>query len=162
MSRTRGAVVGIWLTLIVAMGLEIVALPQPLVSFRPDWVALVVAYWSMALPRRFGPGSAWIFGLLLDVLSGTLLGQHAMALAVLSYLSIRVHQRVRVYPLLQQAISIGIMLGVYRLLILWVYGITGHAPGTWAYWFPLGTDILIWPAVFVLLRGFRRKLNMSG
>lgn len=161
MSAARGTLVGIWLTLVLAMALDILALPQPLSAFRPDWVALVGAYWSLALPRRFGPGSAWVFGLLLDALTGTLLGQHALALAVLSYLSIRVHQRVRAYPLWQQALSIGLILAVYRLLILWVYGLTGQAPATWAYWYPLGTDILIWPGLYVTLRGLRRKLQMN-
>lgn len=155
------ATVGIWLTLFAGMALTIVALPKGLMPFRPDWVALATVYWSMALPRRFGPLSAWVSGLLLDVLTGTLLGQHALALAVLAYLSVRVHQRVRVYPLWQQAISVGLMLAVYRLLILWVFGITGHAPGTLSYWFPLVVDVLLWPGVYVLLRSWRRRLRLS-
>lgn len=161
MTRSRITYVGIWLTLIIAMELDTLALPHALTLFRPDWVALATVYWGMALPRRFGPGSAWVFGLLLDVLTGTLLGQHALALTVLAYLSIRLHQRVRVYPLWQQAVTIGLMLVVYRLLMLWVYGITGHSPDTWTYWLPLATDMLIWPAVFIGLRSLRRKLRMS-
>ncbi|APZ42028.1 rod shape-determining protein MreD [Acidihalobacter ferrooxydans] len=161
MSRGPATYLGIWVSLIVAMALTIFTLPQSLIDLRPDWVALFIIYWSMALPRRFGPGSAWVVGLLLDALTGTLLGQHAIALTVLAYLTIRMHQRVRVHHPWQQAISVGLILFIYRLLMLWVYGITGHAPGTWAYWYPLGIDILLWPAIFVLLRGYRRKLRMS-
>ncbi len=159
MSGWRKMLGGLWFSLIIAMSLDILALPASLIPFRPDWVALTVIYWSMALPQRFSLVSAWIAGLLLDELTGTLLGQHALALTILAYISIHFYQRMRTYPLWQQALGVGLMLIVYRLLMLWIYGISGHPPHTWTYWPPLLTDILIWPWVYLLLRGMRRRLQ---
>lgn len=153
---------GIVLTLVIALTLSVIALPTTLAALRPEWVAMTVIYWSMALPRRVGLGVAWITGLLLDVLTGSLLGQHALGLTVVAYLSIRAHQRVRVYPLWQQAIAIGVMLMVYRILLLWVYGITGHAPDQRVYWLPVLTSMLLWPLIYLLLRHIRRRLQLTG
>ncbi|AOV18022.1 rod shape-determining protein MreD [Acidihalobacter aeolianus] len=153
---------GIVLTLVIALTLSVIALPTALAILRPEWVAMTVIYWSMALPRRVGLGVAWITGLLLDVLTGSLLGQHALGLTVVAYLSIRAHQRVRVYPLWQQAIAVGVMLVVYRILLLWVYGITGHAPDQRVYWLPVLTSMLLWPLIYLLLRHIRRRLQLTG
>ncbi|OBS08035.1 rod shape-determining protein MreD [Acidihalobacter prosperus] len=153
---------GILLTLVIALSLSVIAMPAALTATRPEWVAMAIIYWSMALPRRVGLGTAWVTGLLLDVLTGSLLGQHALALTVVAYLSIRTHQRVRVYPLWQQSIAVGLMLVVYRILLLWVYGITGHAPDQRAYWIPVLTSMLLWPLIFLLLRHIRRRLHLTG
>lgn len=154
--------IGIALTLILALVLSVIALPPSLNVTRPEWVAMAIIYWSMALPRRVGLGVAWLTGLLLDVLTGSLLGQHALALTVVAYLSIRTHKRVRIYPLWQQSIAIGLMLLVYRLLLLWVYGITGHSPDQRIYWIPVLTSMLLWPLIFLLLRYIRRRLQITG
>ncbi len=161
MNRWLQTYLGIWISLILALGLTVIALPQTLQYYRPDWVALASIYWSLALPRRFGPGSAWISGLLMDALTGTLLGQHALALAVLSYLGIRFHQQIRLQPLWQQTLSIGILLAIYRLLVLWIYGVAEQPPATVAYWYPLMSDLLFWPIIYLLLRGLRRGLKMA-
>lgn len=153
---------GIGLTLVIALSLSVIAMPASLTATRPEWVAMVIIYWSMALPRRISLGTAWLTGLLLDVLTGSLLGQHALALTIVAYLSIRTHQRVRVYPLWQQSIAVGLMLLVYRILLLWVYGITGHAPDQRVYWIPVLTSMLLWPLIFLLLRHIRRRLQLTG
>ena len=50
--------------------------------WRPAWVALVLVYWCMAAPDQVGVVAGWTTGLLLDVMTGTLLGQHALGLSV--------------------------------------------------------------------------------
>ncbi|MEJ2059282.1 MAG: rod shape-determining protein MreD [Acidihalobacter sp.] len=149
------------LSLVAAYMLTIIPLPTWAIAFRPDWAAMALIYWTMALPNRFGVGAGWITGLFMDVLTGTLLGQHAMAFAILAYVSIRLHQRIRVFPLWQQAITVGAMLAITRLLSLWVDGITGMAPGTWLYWAPLISSMLLWPWLFLLLRQIRRRCHLA-
>ncbi len=59
---------GTWaivVSFVVAFMLTAVPLPDWAVSWRPDWVALVLAYWCLALPRRIGVLTAWFIGLLL-------------------------------------------------------------------------------------------------
>ncbi|MCG5500864.1 rod shape-determining protein MreD [Ectothiorhodospira lacustris] len=161
MDKLRGLLLVIPLTILAAFVLTILPLPDWAIHWRPEWVAMTVIYWNMALPRRVGVGTAWILGLLLDVTKGALLGQHALAMALIAWISIRVHQRIRVYPLWQQAITVGALLALFKLMVLWVYGITGHAPGTWLYWAPVAGSILLWPLIFVLLRRIRRRWCLS-
>ncbi|ACL71609.1 rod shape-determining protein MreD [Thioalkalivibrio sulfidiphilus] len=157
MSNPRGWVWAIPLTFIVALALTVVPLPDWAAPWRPQWLAMTLIYWSMALPRRIGVGLGWFLGLLLDAATGALLGQHALGFALIAYLSIRMHQRVRVFPLWQQALTVGGLLALHLLLVLWILGMTGRAPGTWLYWAPLVSSMILWPWLFVLLRDVRRR-----
>jgi rod shape-determining protein MreD len=148
-------------SIVVALMLTILPLPNWAQSYRPEWAALVVLYWCMALPERVGVGIAWIVGILLDVLKGSLLGQHALGLAVIAYLAISLHQRIRVYPLSQQALTILMLLALFQLLVLWFDGITGQPAKDWSYWMPSITSMILWPWVFVILRDLRRRFKVT-
>jgi len=144
------------LTFVISFILTIMPMPQVAIHLRPEWSALVLLYWCMALPQRIGVGTGWIVGLLLDVLKGSLLGQHALALAVIAYLILNLHQRVRLFPLWQQAVVVMMLLNLSQLLLLWFDGITGQPAKGLQYWLPPLVAMLIWPGVFMLLRGIRR------
>jgi rod shape-determining protein MreD len=149
------------LSVVVALTLSILPLPEWALPYRPDWVTLVLIYWCLALPARVGVGVAWVVGLLLDVLSGSLLGQHALGLAVVAFLALRFHQQIRVFPLIQQALVILLLLGVKQLLLLWVNGILGHPGPTWLYWAPSLTGMMLWPWIYVILRDLRRRFHVT-
>lgn len=151
----------IFLTVLVALMLTTVPLPEPLRIVRPDWVLLTLIYWSMALPHRVGVGFAWLAGLCTDVLTGLLLGQHALAYSIVIYLTLKLHQRLRLYPLWQQALSILVLLGLGQLLLLWINGMIGRPVHSWLYWMPSLLGMLLWPILFVLLRGLRRAFRVS-
>ena len=76
------------LTLLAALWLSVVPLPTWAQWGRPEWVAMVLIYWVVALPERVGIAIAWVVGLYQDVLDGSPLGQHAFALSVLAYLGL--------------------------------------------------------------------------
>lgn len=154
---------GGWLILasfLLAYVLTLLPLPEWLERARPEWVALVLIYWCMAMPERVGVGMAWFAGLLQDALQSTLLGQHALAYAVLAFLTIKLHQRIRVFPIWQQAISVMILLLLVRMILLWVSGIIGRPSLGWQAWLAAFTGTLLWPVLFVLMREFRRSLNV--
>ena len=159
--RPRGGII-IVATFVVALLLTILPLPQWMVSFRPEWVALILIYWCMALPQRVGVISGWGLGLLLDGLKGAVLGQHALALAIIAYLTYKVHQQVRVYPMWQQALSVMGLLLLYQLLVLWVSGIIGVKSQTWLYWLPTLSSTLLWPWLYLILRDLRRHFGVKG
>jgi len=148
-------------SLVVALFLTILPMPEWGEDFRPQWVAMTLIYWSLALPGRVGVFWAWGVGLVLDVTTGTLLGQHALSLSVTAYLAVELHQRIRVFPLLQQAVSVWVLLLVERLLSLWVVGATGQPTPTLWYWLPTLVGMLLWPWVFVLLRDVRRRFGVA-
>ena len=64
----------VWFTLLFAFALNIVPLGR--VAAMPDFLALVLVFWNVHQSRRVGVGVAFVFGLLMDVHSGAVLGQH--------------------------------------------------------------------------------------
>lgn len=149
------------MTIIVALMLAIMPLPDWAVESRPEWVTLVLIYWAMALPSRIGVTMAWITGLLLDVSYGTLIGQHAVGMVLVIYVIHQQHQRLRVASLLQQAIVIFFLLLIKQLLTLWVDGMLGRAPDSWLYFMPTITSTFLWPWTYLILRDLRRKFSVD-
>ena len=150
----------ILLTFILALLLQMFALPDWAQSLRPDWITLVLIYWCIALPERVGVGVGWLAGLMLDVSNGALLGQNALTLAIVAYLALRLHQRIRLFPLWQQSVSVLLLITLHLMLVLWIKGAVGQSTETWAYWLPALTSTLLWPPVYIVLRGLRRSYRV--
>jgi rod shape-determining protein MreD len=155
MSRLKYLV--IYASLVVALILMILPLPDWAQIYRPNWMALVLIYWSMALPRRVGLWSAFFSGIVLDTSLGTLLGQHTLALVVIVYFNLNFYQRIRVLALAQQAIYVFALLLINQVVVAWVEGIMGRPTPLLAYFSAPFVGMLIWPWVFVILRDIRRK-----
>ena len=147
------------ITIICAFMLAIMPLPDWAIAYRPDWVTLVLIYWSMTLPSRIGVTMAWFAGLLLDVSYGTLMGQHAVGLVLVIYVIHLQHQRLRMASLLQQAIVIFFLLLIKQLLALWVDGMLGRAPDNWLYFMPTISSTFLWPWTYLILRDLQRKFG---
>ena len=148
-------------SIILAIMLTMEPLPSALDPFRPDWVPLVLIYWTMMLPQSYSVGIAWIVGLVLDVSQGTLLGQHALALVVIIFLTSRFHLLMRVFPMSQLTFTVFAMLAIYQFLLFWVNGVEGVAAPTASYWGPVLTGTILWPVVAGFLSGLRFR-NLAG
>lgn len=151
----------ILMTFALSLILTILPLPGWAEELRPQWVTLTVIYWAMALPQRVSIGVGWFLGLLLDVVFDALLGQHALALALVAFFTSQLHQRIRIFPVLQQAIVVFVFCLIYALTILWIKGITGIAPNLWHFVIPCITSAIIWPAIFIFLRQVRRSYRVN-
>ena len=149
------------MSFIVAIMLTALPLPDWAVYWRPDWVAVVLIYWCMAVPERIGIFVAWFLGLLLDVQQGNVLGQNALSMILIAFLTINSYQRMRAYPLLQQAVLVCFYLLLYKLVILLVLVYLGLNKSDWTYWMPAITSMLLWPWLFIILRDVRRKYRIS-
>jgi len=160
MTHHRGGTV-IFTTFVAAIILTIIPLPDWLAAVRPEWVALVLIYWCMALPTRVGVGFGWSVGLVMDVVRASLMGQHALSFGILAFITLHVHQRVRVFPLWQQAFSVLVLILVHEMLMLWIKGITGQPTQSLVYWLPSFSSMLVWPLMFLLLRNLRRRFKVS-
>lgn len=145
------------------IGLILIILPLPgwAQDFRPEWVALILLYWSLALPERVGVGVGWLAGLFQDALLGTLLGQHALAFALIAFLALRLHQHLRLVPVWQQAIVVLGLLTVAQLVVFWVNGIIGRPAPDWQAWAAIPVGAAIWPLIFFILRGVRRRFRVQ-
>ena len=151
----------IFISFIIALMLTAMPLPDWAINWRPAWVAMVLIYWCMAIPHRVGIGIGWMLGILLDVLQGTLFGQNAIGLAVLAYFTLKSHQRIRMFPLIQQAFLVCLMVLVYLIISLWIRGIMGVPPKSWTFWMPAFTSLVLWPWLFIILRDIRRRYHVS-
>ncbi len=149
------------LSFAAALLLTIVPLADALRPLRPDWVGLTLIYWTLMLPDRVSVGTGWLVGLLLDVLTGSLLGEHAFGLAVVAFLCVRLHQRIRVYPLWQQALTVLMLLALHQLLSLWIERTVGRPAPGWIYWLPSFTGALLWPFVQRFMRGVQRAFSVN-
>lgn len=164
MNPAMGVPFPVLLSLLVALALTIVPLPDAIAPLRPDWVLLVLVYWGMALPRRVGILVAFTAGLFLDVLHQHLLGQNALTLAVAMFVVLQIYPRMRVFPIWQQAMVVAFLVALSRTLQLWIQGAIGLPPGSLWFWSPIVTSALLWPAVFHILRDARRRwlLHLTG
>lgn len=148
-------------TFITAFLFTVIPIPVWAEPYRPEWVLLIIIYWSMTTPRYVGVGRAWIIGLLMDVSRGALLGQHALGFALTAYISIRFQHRMRIYPLLQQALFVALIMLPYLSTSLWVYGALGQDPKSWTYWAPALSSAILWPWIYMLMRVIRKSTNME-
>jgi rod shape-determining protein MreD len=158
--RHHGGIV-ILFSFAVAMLLTIIPLPESLRLFRPDWVGLTLIFWCLALPYRIGVGSGFFAGLFLDVLTGTLLGQHALALSVIAYVCVRLHQRIRVYPMWQKSLTVLVLLILHQLSTLWIDSTIGRPARPPSYWIPSLVGALIWPLVERVLTTVRVNFSVQ-
>ncbi len=151
----------VWLTFAFALMLAILPLPDWARPYRPQWVTLTLIYWCLALPHRISVGTGFGLGILLDVLTGTLLGQHAMGLSLIAFIAVQLHARIRVFPLWQQALAILLLLTIDHMLSLWVMGASGRTPPGLLYWVVPVVGAVLWPWVFVTLRNLRRHFRVA-
>ena len=145
----------ILLTLVGAMCLRIAPWPGEMAAYNPDWVLLVLIYWSLAIPDRVGIFHAWTFGLLTDVLTGRLLGQYALAYSLVIYICLKLHKRLRQFPLLQQGLFIFFCLLLSQLLLFFIKNLQHPAQLHASFWLPVFTGTLCWPLVHGALRFVR-------
>lgn len=152
---------GILMTLMLALALSMLPMPGWTVWLRPAWVPMVLIYWSMVVPHRVNVGVAWLVGIILDLMTGTLLGEHALALIIVVYLVSGLHMRLRLYPLIQQAMTVFAFILLYQFIIYLVQGFIGQQPQTHLYWLASLTSMLLWPWLAILLRDYRRWLRLA-
>ena len=143
----------IWTSLIVALLLNML---QNMglwgrAAWTPDLLALVLVFWSVHQPLRVGVGAAFVFGLLMDVHQGSVLGQHALAYTVLGFYAITIHRRLLWFSVPQQALQVLPLLLVAHAVELAVRMLVGGTfPGFLILLGPV-IEALLWPLVTVVL-----------
>ena len=145
-SRTR-----LLLSALVALILTVLPLPWWLDVARPAFLVLTVIYWSVNAPRAGGLAIGFFAGLMLDVFQGPVLGEHALALSLITYIAVREHQRIRSKPVIQQALIVLPALVMYEVVLFMIDGWTGHPVTSPLRWVHTLSGALIWPAAAAIL-----------
>lgn len=144
------------ISLLIALLLGLMPLPDVLRPFRPFWLALVLAYWIIESPERAGLGFALIVGIIADLMFGSVLGEHALRLVILTFILQRFRLRLRFFPVSQQALAIGGLLLndlIVDSAVRWMLGMPLLPANTW--FSPL-LGMALWPLVYVLLDVLRQ------
>lgn len=152
----------ILISLFLAWGLMIVHLPYQWQWLRPEWLSIVLIYWVFTRPQLLGVGVAWCAGFVMDILSGVLLGQYAMAMAIVVYFAHLLRHRVRLFPFWQQAFVILVLVGFGQLSMLTIQWLIGHPPRTLLFWASTLTSVALWPWAYHLLRFNERRSTNFG
>lgn len=150
----------VWFTLLFGLLLSVAPMPEFMEVGRPLWLGLVLAYWSLAAPQRIGMTRLWLLGLAADVLYGTPLGQNALVLALIVFMLMSLHQRLRMFPVWQQSLVLLVVFGLAQLVQLWINTLTGNRPPTLLFLFPALVSALLWPWVFTVMYWFTRRLHV--
>lgn len=140
----------IWLTLLIAVLLNF--MPTANWPGVPDWIALVLCFWSIRESRRVGMGLAFVLGLAMDVADGAVLGQHCVAYVLLAYAAAAQARRILWFPLAQQALQVLPLLIACQAIQVVMRLLTGGEFPGWGYLIgPLVATLLWTPATFLLL-----------
>lgn len=150
-----------YLTLLLAFMLSAFPLPAVMQWGWPEWVPLVCIYWVIALPHRFNLGLAFIVGLMLDLLQHNFLGMNALAMVVTIFFASLSYRRMRMYRIWQQAVVIGLLMCINQFISYWGQSLGGNTTDIWRIFIPAITSAVVWPWIFVVLRGLRRAFRMT-
>jgi rod shape-determining protein MreD len=152
-------------SLLLALLLTAVQLPPGfpdwLAWLRPDWVAIVILYWVIALPQQVGMTTAWIAGLLVDSITGNLLGQHALGLVIIAWAGLSLYERLRMYAMLQQAFIVFVTVALAQCIDMAIEIVARDARWSWGVLGPAVTSALLWPIAFDAQRALRRRFRIA-
>lgn len=145
----------VWVSLLVAFGLNIVPLGRN--PAMPDFLALVLVFWNVHQSRRVGVGLAFMFGLVMDVHDAAILGQHALAYTLLSYFAITIHRRLLWFTVPSQAVQIlPLFLAAHAVSFIVRMIAGGMLPG-WELLLAPIFESLLWPVATWLLLAPQRR-----
>lgn len=149
----------IFLTIIAAMLLSLLPVPEVLTPFKPYWLAMVLIYWTLETRTMINLGLAFLIGVVLDILSGSLMGLHALSLVIMVFLVRRFRSRLRFFPPWQQALSVLGLLVNDRIILIWIIVLLGEPLPTWEYWLPPLVGMVLWPWLFLFLDRIRSRMR---
>lgn len=152
----RGGYAAFLLSLLLALLLQLLAVPEVLEPLRPMWLALTLGAWAVFAPELPVLPVAWLAGLCCDVAYDAPLGQYALGLATVAFVLRRMRGLVLSFPLWQATLALAPAWGLYAFLMFWIDGLTHHSADAARRWLPVLPTTLLWPVAAGLLHGWLR------
>ncbi|MCL1075329.1 rod shape-determining protein MreD [Shewanella dokdonensis] len=159
LQNTRGSLV-VWFSMLLGLLFQLMPVPEIVDASRPDWLLLIMIYWAMALPHRYNILTAWVLGTVLDVLLGSYLGIRSLTFSLVIYIIVLNYQKLRNFPIWQQALIIAFLLLLYHLIIYWMQFVIFHSEFQVQQLLPVLSGMVIWPWIYWLLRRLRRRYKV--
>lgn len=145
------------LLVIAALTLQLVPWPESASPFKPWFLGMIVAYFTLESPGRISLGLAFLLGLGADLLTGVLFGENAFRLTILVYILLRFRYRLRFFPLWQQTAAMGAIFLNDRVLTVWLRMLGNYGWPPTEFWLAPLSAMMLWPLLFLALDRMRRR-----
>ena len=139
--------------------LSILPLPEAVRYAWPDWINLVVFYWVIALPTHLGVFYGWGCGLVEDIASFSLLGQHALGKALSGAVGASISERFKFFNQIEQMLTIFILQSLNIAIVSTINLMAFDTPIQGVLWQSAVTSSLIWPFVSMAFDQFDPSMN---
>ena len=149
-------IVSIYFTLLIALLCQLFPWVGQGVIFRPDFMLVVLLYWLLRAPGICNIGTAWIAGLLVDLATGSLLGQHALSFTITAFVALSYQRRLVLFNTWQLAGYVIALLTLARVLMLLLKLFAGYENPGWYYLWPIFTGLLLWQIMILVFGGLTR------
>ena len=140
----------VFFTVLIALILQAMPLWDWLEAVRAAFIALAIIYWSIYAPHAGGIFAPWLAGLALDVFKGDVLAQNALAVALVAYIAMSLHQRLRNQTLVQQSLFVFAMLTLNEFVVWGIEGWSGHSVASSWRWIQPMIGAMLWPFIALL------------
>lgn len=145
------------ISLLLSLMMSVVPLSEGLLQVNPAWCLLTLLFWTYIDPHKVNVGVAWCVGMVVDGLTGSILGMHAVSFLVVVYLFDLLYRRFHMYLVLQQSLMVGALVACNFLVFSLAAQMFMHVPIVWTDMLSVVTSAICWP----FYRSFGRKLNFA-
>ncbi|MES2578945.1 MAG: rod shape-determining protein MreD [Pseudomonadota bacterium] len=147
----------VYITLLIALLCQLFPWVGQGIIFRPDFMLIVTLYWLLRAPHLCNIGTAWIVGILVDLATGSLLGQHALSFTLVAYMGLSYQRRLVLFNPWHLAGYVFALLVIERLLMLMLKLFEGNDnPGLHYFW-PVISGLLLWQLMILLFGALTRS-----
>ena len=146
----------IYLSLLIALLCQLFPWVGQGIIFRPDFMLVVLIYWLLRAPNLCNVGTAWLVGLLVDLATGSLLGQHALAFTLTAFIALSYQRRLVLFNVWQLAGYVFALLFFERVAILLLKLFAGNDNPGWHYFWPIITGMLLWQCMVLVFGSITR------
>ncbi len=144
------SIVAVYLTLFIALLCQLFPWQGQGIIFRPDFMLVVLLYWVLRAPNLCSVGTAWIAGLLVDLATGSLLGQHALSFTITAFMALSYQRRLVLFNPWQLAAYVIALLTMARVLMLLLKLFEGNENPGWHYLWPVFTGLALWQVMILV------------
>jgi len=137
----------VYFSLVAALILQLLPFSGTLLQIKPDFLLLALLFWLLRAPSICNIGMAWSAGILMDLVTGDLFGQNALAYAITAFLAVMYQRRLILFTTLQQSVYVFLLLFVNQVILLLLKSFSGSEYFGWTYFVPSFTGIMFWYAV---------------
>jgi len=144
------SLVSIYITLVIALLCQLFPWVGQGVVIRPDFMMVVLLYWLLRAPNLCNVGTAWLAGMLVDLATGSLLGQHALSFCFTAYVALSYQRRLVLFNKGQLLAYVALLLLIQRVVILLLKLFAGNEGPGWVYLIPVITGLVLWQIMLFL------------